>query len=464
MQNYSDIWNKYLASESSKTDNSVWNEVRKQIVLKDVKDGVAYFSCPNQGAKTIVNTKHAELCTIVTSISSMSVFRIQCDIEKETPQTHTKSTKKKEPGAQLFSFEPNLDDLTIQSGLSPRHNFENFAVSPCNNVAFAAAQVVAGQPGRVYNPLFIWGGVGVGKTHLAQSIGRRVLQINSSKKIFFCAGDKFTNEIIEAIRNRSTEKFRQKYRKLDLLIVDDIQFISGKNTVQEEFFHTFNEIVSRGGQVILISDRPPTQIQDIEDRLRSRFAGGLTVDISPPDFELRTAIVLIKAKERNMDIDIEAAKVIAQNATDNRSIEGMLLSTYAYAFAANPNSPPLISVNEVSRYINKDSGQGNDSGVQRLPTADSVIDIVCSYYQLKPIHIKQPNRTEKIARARHVLMYVLREKLMLNYETIARTLKRKDHTTVIHGVNKIKQEIIHNQFLKNDIEIICKNLNIAEGR
>ncbi len=457
MQDFATIWSKYVSSDEAKTGNSVWDQTKKQLVLREVRDGVAYFICPNQGTKTVVGAKQSELCSIISGLTSSAVFRIQCDIEKPKNPHVGKANGETSSTSLLFQYEPTLDDMSLQSGLSPRHTFENFAVSPCNNVAFAAAQVVAGQLGRVYNPLFIWGGVGVGKTHLTQAVGRRVIQINQSRKVFFCAGDKFTNEIIEAIRNRSTERFRLKYRKLDLLIVDDIQFISGKNTVQEEFFHTFNEIVGRGGQVILISDRPPQQIQDIEDRLKSRFTGGLTVDISPPDFELRTAIVLIKAKERGMDIDIEAAKLIAQNSTDNRSIEGVLLSVYAHVFASNPTTPPSIVGSDVESYLGRDRASKNTSS---QPDLDAIMDTVCSYYHLKPIHIKQSNRTEKVARARHVLMYVFREKLLLNYETIARVLKRKDHTTVIHGVNKIKQEIIHNVFLKNDVELICKNLKL----
>lgn len=459
MLDFTSLWSKYTSSDEARTGNSVWDQTKKQLTLREVRDGVAYFICPNQGTKTVVGTKQAELCSIVSSLTSSAVFRIQCDVEKAKPPRSGTTPGEKDSRAMLFQYEPTLDDLSLQSGLSPKHTFENFAVSPCNNVAFAAAQVVAGQLGKVYNPLFIWGGVGVGKTHLTQAVGRRAIQINSSRKVFFCAGDKFTNEIIEAIRNRNTERFRQKYRRLDLLMVDDIQFISGKNTVQEEFFHTFNEIVGRGGQVILISDRPPQQIQDIEDRLKSRFTGGLTVDISPPDFELRTAIVLIKAKERSIDIDIEAAKMIAQDSTDNRSIEGVLLSVYANTFASNPTSPPNISSSDVEKYLNKDVSKKN---ISSQPDTDAVVDMVCSYFHLKPIHIKQPNRTERVARARHILMYILREKFLLNYDTIAHILKRKDHTTIIHGVNKIKQDIIHNTFLKNDMDLICKNLKIEE--
>ena len=458
MNNTTEVWSTFLSSEGSKSDNSVWQETMRQLSLDRVENGVAYFSCPNQGTKTIAQTKQSELCSIVSALTAQPVFRVQCEVQKQE-----KKMKKSDDGpaaSALFQYEPSVDELLLQFGLSPRCTFENFAVSSCNNVAYAAAQVVASQVGRVYNPLFIWGGVGVGKTHLAQATGRRILELNNSKKIYFCPGDKFTNEIIEAIQHRSTYKFRQKYRRLDVLMVDDIQFISGKVTVQEEFFHTFNEIVSRGGQVILISDRPPTQIQDVEDRLKSRFSGGLTVDISAPDFELRTAIAMIKAKERNIDIDIEAAKLIAQNSTDNRSLEGVLLSSYAHAFASNPGIPPTLSVQSVLGYLKKDTSSLSAKS-HANKSAEEVIDVVCAYYQIKPIHIRQPNRTEKIARARHVLMYVLREKLLLNYETIAHFLKRKDHTTIIHGVNKIKQEVIHNQFLKNDIEVICNNLKIT---
>lgn len=459
MHNYTDLWLRFLSSDQSKDDNSVWDQARRQLTLRDVVDGVAHFICPNQGTKTVVGTKQADLCVTVSKITGQSVFRIQCEVEKKSVQSKPPNEN---PSSQLFQYEPTIDELVLQCGLSLKNTLENFAVSTCNSVAYAAAQVAASQSTRIYNPLFIWGGVGYGKTHLAQGIGRRVLQTDRNKRVYFCPGDRFTNEIIEAIKNRNTEKFRQKYRKLDVLIVDDIQFISGKNTVQEEFFHTFNEIVSRGGQVVLISDRPPQQIKDIEDRLKSRFAGGMTVDISPPDFELKTAIVLIKARQGSIDIDIEAAKIMAQNAEDNRSLEGVLLSTYAYTFAKDPTKSPHITAEDVERYLRKE--KTSSDAIARMPSPDSVMDTVCSYYQIKPAHIKQPNRTEKIARARHVLMYILREKMLLNYESIAHALKRKDHTTIMHGVNKIKQEVMHNQFLKNDIDIIAKNLDLGNQK
>ncbi len=451
-------WRTFVDSYLQKAPkNDVWSQTITQLTLQKIGDGVAYFTCPNAGVKTIALNKQAQLVSIVSGITQTPVFSVFCEVVKSQRSGNQKRTVDLPP---LLKFQPTLDDVAQQVGLNPKYSFDNFAVSSCNNVAFAAAQVVARQVGKVYNPLFVWGGVGVGKTHLIQATARRILNLNPHARVVFCPGDRFTNEIIDAIRGRSTDRFRQKYRKLDVLAVDDIQFISGKQTVQEEFFHTFNDIVSRGGQVLLISDRPPQQIPDIEDRLRSRFTGGLIIDISPPDFELRTAIVLIKARERGIEVDIEAAKLVAEHATDNRAVEGILLSCYAKVVAQNTSdSPPPLTRADVEKHLRVQSIQ-EQVAANTLPTPDMVIDVVCSYYGLKPIHLKQANRTENVSQARHVLMFVLREKLGLNYETIAHAIKRKDHTTIIHGVTKIKQVIIHNQYVRNDIVTICQNLNL----
>jgi len=352
----------------------------------------------------------------------------------------------------IFNYEPSIEDVFSKCGLSIKYNFDNFAVSTTNQVAHAAAKAVSNNLGTAYNPLFLYGNVGVGKTHLAQSIAKKILEINKKKRVFFCPGDLFINELIEAIRERTTPKFRQKYRKLSLLIVDDVQFIANKVTMQEEFFHTFNSIISSGGQIILTSDRPPHEIKNLEDRLRSRFSGGLTVDIQSPDFELRTAILLIKAKEKNIEIDISAAKIIAEQISDTREIEGVLLSIYA-KILGKKEKIDLDSVEDF--FINK-----NNDSAKKISYSD-VIRTVCTYFNVKQSHIKGPKRTSELVLPRQLIMYILRNKLSLKQTEIARLLKRKDHTTVIYAVEKISRLLTKDQYLKQDTDKILQTLSLS---
>lgn len=352
----------------------------------------------------------------------------------------------------IFDYEPSIEDVFSKCGLNVKYSFDNFAVSSTNQVAYAAAKAVSDNLGTAYNPLFLYGNVGVGKTHLAQSIAKKILEINKKKSVFFCPGDLFINELIEAIRERTTPKFRQKYRKLSLLIVDDVQFIANKVTMQEEFFHTFNSIISSGGQIILTSDRPPYEIKNLEDRLRSRFSGGLTVDIQSPDFELRTAILLIKAKEKNIEIDISAAKIIAEQISDTREIEGVLLSIYAKILGKKEK----IDLDSVEDFFVK---KNNDSA-KKISYSD-VIRAVCTYFNVKQSHIKGPKRTSELVLPRQLIMYILRNKLNLKQTEIARLLKRKDHTTVIHAVEKISRLVTKDPYLKQDTDKILQSLSLS---
>ncbi len=362
------------------------------------------------------------------------------------------SSKKKKP-TPLLDFSQSEEALFLKANLNPRFSFDNFAVSTTNQVAYAACQSIAEKPGRIYNPLFIYGGVGVGKTHLAQATGRKILESFPEKKVYFSTGDNFTNELIEAIRNRNTDSFRRKYRKLDVLIIDDVQFIAGKEAVQEEFFHTFNSVVSSGGQIILISDKPPDEIKKLENRLRSRFMGGLIIDIQPPDFELRTAILLIKAREKNIPIDIEAAKLIAERVKDTRALEGTLLTLYAKLLNSG-NLDPKISYDFALEFLDKKS-----TTLKKL-TLTEVIKAVASYYDIPVSRLKSSSRVSSIALARQVIMYIAREKLNLKLEEIALSLRRKDHTTVIHGVEKIKKLLMKDPIFKKELEQILESLNL----
>jgi chromosomal replication initiator protein len=319
----SSIWNQFLQFIA---ENKIKYHQINLPILKQADDSISdknvvTIHCHNQGVKIYLATRNVYLENILLDFNNTSYH-----VEVVFDPMKQKRTKQEAP---LLEFKPSVSDAFTKAGLNPKYAFENFAVSSSNQVAYAAAQAVSQSPGTAYNPLFLYGGVGVGKTHLAQAIVRYILEKDSEKKAFFCPGDLFINEFIESIREKSGAKFRRKYRNFNVLILDDIQFIAGKEKVQEEFFHTFNEIVSSGGQIILTSDRPPSDIKNLEDRLRSRFSGGLIVDIGPPDFELRTAILLIKAQEKNMEIDIEGAKSIAEHVDDTRALEGTLVSIYA---------------------------------------------------------------------------------------------------------------------------------------
>ena len=415
--------------------------VLKQVRPITIEDGQIIVGCENSGVRFFLEKRRGE---IEKNLKLFAKKDIMLSFTLSEPK------KKKLISPPLLSFQPSIQDIFTKSGLHAKYSFNNFAVSSSNQVAHAAASAVSNSLGTAYNPLFLYGGVGVGKTHLAQSVGKKILEQDGSKKVFFCPGDQFTNELIDSIRERTTARFRAKYRKLGLLIIDDIQFIAGKQLIQEEFFHTFNSIVSAGGQIILTSDRPPTEIKNLEDRLRSRFSGGLIVDIQSPDFELRTAILLIKAKEKNIEIEMEAAKAIAEQVNDTRALEGALLSIYAKILGVKER----IDLDSVEFFFSEKT----ERTAKKISPSD-VIKLVCSYYNIKQSHLKGPDRTENLVVPRQLTMFILRNTLRLKLEEIARLLKRKDHTTVIHAVGKIGRLLAKDPIFKQDVDRIMQSLS-----
>ena len=439
----SSFWDQFLESLSKGDKNvPVLLSFLKQLKVVELTEEKIVLGCLNQGLKFYFDKRGPELEDLISSYAGKGL-RVELIII---------ASKKKVKEAPLLSFQPSLGDLFYKTGLHAKYGFENFAVSSTNQVAYAAAQAVANGLGHTYNPLFFYGGVGVGKTHLAQAIGRHALEQDQDKKIFFCPSDQFTNELIESIREKSTPSFRRKYRRLNLLIIDDAQFIAGKEKVQEEFFHTFNSLVSVGGQVILTSDKHPTEIKNLEDRLRSRFSGGLAVDIQPPDFELRSAIVLIKAKEKNIEIDIEAAKTIADRVADSRSLEGALLSLYTRVLGGSER----ITLDLVEDFFSKKNGEK----IKRLAPQD-IIKAVCSFYNVRPSHLRGETRASSVVLPRQIAMLLLRRELKLKLEEVAFLLKRKDHTTVIHAIEKINRLTMKDPLLKKDIDRIVNSLSLS---
>lgn len=307
--------------------------------------------------------------------------------------------------------------------------FESLAVSGSNQLAFVSAQNVSKNPGKSYNPLFIYGPVGVGKTHLMQAVANEVYKNNPQSKIIYTTSEEFTNEVVEAIRFNDTSRMKKRFRSADLLIIDDVQFIAGKDKIQEELFHTFNILIDKSAQIVLSSDKPPEEIKKLEKRLSSRFASGLTVDIETPDFELRSAILLIKAKKRGVDLPIEAAKYIAENVLDVRGMEGVLLRIITEAQSKNEEITPELTMEILS---------GRKKEQKEILHADDVINKICQFYNIKLTQIKGPKRDARLVRARQISMFILKKKLRLTLVEIGNILGGRDHTTIMHGVEKIE--------------------------
>ncbi|MCX6725740.1 MAG: chromosomal replication initiator protein DnaA [Candidatus Shapirobacteria bacterium] len=344
-----------------------------------------------------------------------------------------------------------MENALKKIGLKADFTFDSFAVSSSNQMAHAAALAVAQTPAKAYNPLFLYGGVGVGKTHLIQAIAHEILKKNNQAKIIYCMGEEFTNEIINAIREKATKEFKEKYRSTHLLMVDDIQFIAGKNTVQEEFFHTFNAIWRAGGQIVLTSDRRPEEISKLEDRLRSRFEGGLIIDIQPPDFELRTAILLIKAQQKNIQLPMDAAQLIASNITSIRKMEGFLTRLISEVQTKKVTINPDL----ITAILGQTNGLINP---QKLVKPKEVLSTVANFYNLRIADLTNQKRDKKIVVPRQISMYLLRNDLKIALMDIGRFLGDRDHTTIMHGVEKITRLLPDSEDLRVDIMGIRKKL------
>lgn len=347
---------------------------------------------------------------------------------------------------QLFN-ENTATQKNSESNLNPKYVFETFVIGNSNRFAHAAAQAVANNPAHAYNPLFLYGGVGLGKTHLMHAIGNRIKQNNPSMKVLYTSSEKFTNEIINSIQNKNTEAFRQKYRNIDCLIIDDIQFLKGKEQTQVEFFHTFNALKDANKQIIISSDRPPREIETLEDRLRSRFDQGLTADIQPPDLETRMAILRTKAASDNIVLPNDVITLLATNiATNIREIEGAYNKIVAYTSLMDMP----ITVETAQKVL---TDMGNDIKTKTI-TFEGIIKVVAEHYNIKADELFNKKRTQNIAFPRQVAMYLCRELADLSYPRIGELFGGRDHTTVIHAYEKISNQKSNNLTLQTELQEI----------
>jgi len=359
--------------------------------------------------------------------------------------------------SQIDSIEKKPDFSTIKKKTSvpsfnARYTFDTFVVGGNNEFARAAALAVAENPGEIYNPLFIYGGVGLGKTHLMHSIANFVLEQNSETKVLYVTSEKFTNELIEAIQRKTTPQFREKYRSIDILLIDDIQFIIGKESTQEEFFHTFNTLHESKKQIIISSDRPPKEMLTLEDRLRSRFEHGLMADIQSPDYETRMAILQKKQEIDGYQIDEEVLKYIAANIKSNiRELEGALTKIVAFSRLKKRELNLLLAEEALQDIISPNE--------KKVITTEFIVEIVAEHYNITPAEIYSKDKSRNYSYPRQIVMYLSRRLTDISVTEIGRILGNRDHSTVLHGYDKVVGDMKKDSSLNNTIDVLIKKIN-----
>ncbi len=370
--------------------------------------------------------------------------------------------KRKLPGRQ----EVKLAEGIVSKILNPRYTMENFIVGSNNRLAYAACQAVATEPGGKYNPLFLYGGVGLGKTHLLQATGNAILKERPSATVVYTTTEDFANQVIETVMNQRWEQFRRRYRLVDVLIIDDVQFLANKERMQEEFFHTFNALYEERKQVILSADRPPQELQ-LEDRLISRFERGMIADVSMPDYETRLAILVEKTKEYELFMDMGVLQFIAEHATKNiRELEGILMQAVAQ-YELEQRMPTIKSIADIMRKLNKDphAGPVEDIGFETQPrrnaTFQDVMEGVSRYYSVSVQDMIGQSRVREILVPRQIAMQLLKKYLRMSYVRIGEVFEGRDHTTVMNAVEKIESKLQNDPQLLREVRAIEKELDFV---
>jgi chromosomal replication initiator protein len=428
--------------------------------LEDIRNGVATLSCSNDFKKLTIEKNFRSLlkrCLLQATGQNLEVEILVKAIEKQESKGKVDSRyeylNQSSGGMDLFSeaesTEKRYQDAISKARLNPRYTFDTFVVGSHNRFAEAVAQAVINDPGKTYNPVFFYGNTGVGKTHLMQAIGNEILKQDSSKSVVYVSIEQFLNEMIEAIRTKRNEDFRTKYREVDLLIIDDIQFVETYPKTQEELFHTFNSLYQANKQIILASDRPPKEIKNITDRLRSRFEGGVVADIQLPDYETRVAILKQEMIEKNFTVSDEYIELIAKNIESSvRELEGAFNKVVT-----------LMKLGEKPTYEDVARILQVDIDSKRLKiTPQKVIKCVSNVFDVPISDIKGSGRTAYVALSRQVVMYILRKELDLPLERVAKEVNRKDHTTVIHAFKQISEKIENDSRFAEKIEVCRREL------
>ncbi|TWT26997.1 chromosomal replication initiator protein DnaA [Planomicrobium sp. CPCC 101110] len=446
MEHLDELWSSVLAQVETKISKPSFETWLKSTKLLSYKNDTVTISAPNSFARDWLENHYVHLITGILSDSTGDDLLIKFVVPKDQDMDDFQLPAPRiKPGQDEHQeFLPGM--------LNPKYTFDTFVIGSGNRFAHAASLAVAEAPAKAYNPLFIYGGVGLGKTHLMHAIGHYVLEHNPDAKVVYLSSEKFTNEFINSIRDNQTVDFRNKYRSVDILLIDDIQFLAGKEQTQEEFFHTFNTLHEESKQIIISSDRPPKEIPTLEDRLRSRFEWGLITDITPPDLETRIAILRKKAKADGLDIPNDVMTYIANSIDSNiRELEGALIRVVAYSSLINRDMSAELAAEALK-----------DIMPNSKPKVITILDIqhaVGEQFRVKLEDFKTKRRTKDIAYPRQVAMYLAREMTDFSLPKIGEEFGGRDHTTVIHAHEKISKMLKDNQQLQQDVKDIRNALS-----
>jgi len=470
MQDVKGLWQSVLGELEMSVSEAHFKTWLKPTFIVSSEDGHIIVGVPNIFNKKRLETNyHADIKSLLTRLDS-AIQTVEYKIVGKGPAGATmenasaplRPAKRTEPTARREAPPRRGEQIAIptsatapQSNLNPRYTFENFVVGSSNDFAHAACQAVAKSPGTKYNPLFIYGGVGLGKTHLMQAVGNEIIRRDASKRVEYVTIEGFTNEFINSISKKKNESFVEKYRNVDVLIIDDMQFLAGKEKTQDEFFHTFNALHQTNKPIIISSDKPPKQLVMLEDRLISRFEMGITVDIQSPDLETRSAIIQSKATRMGIVLPLEVVDYIARHAQSNiRELEGTLTKVLA-DLDHNGGEPTLARLQHLL------AADVASRPKLRPISPKTIIDRVAAYFDLAAADICGTKRDKEIVVPRQVTMYLMREELGLSFPKIAAAVGGRDHTTAMHSVSKIEKLVETDDNLRGDIGAIRERLNAA---
>ncbi|PWA06696.1 chromosomal replication initiator protein DnaA [Pueribacillus theae] len=446
MENISDLWDRALEEIEKRVSKPSFETWLKSTKAHAIENDLLIVAAPNEFARDWLENRYTSLIAeIIQEITGSTL-----EIKFITPQQNSDEEIEVKKPKKMPKINNTAND-SPKTMLNQKYTFDTFVIGSGNRFAHAASLAVAEAPAKAYNPLFIYGGVGLGKTHLMQAIGHYVLEHNPGTRVVYLSSEKFTNEFINSIRDNDADNFRNKYRNVDILLIDDIQFLAGKEQTQEEFFHTFNSLHEEQKQIVISSDRPPKEIPTLEDRLRSRFEWGLITDITPPDLETRIAILRKKAKADGLDIPNEVMIYIANQIDTNiRELEGALIRVVAYSSLVNQDMDAGLAAEALKDII--------PSSRPKIITIQAIQQEISDKFNIKMEDFAAKKRTKSIAFPRQIAMYLSRELTDLSLPKIGEEFGGRDHTTVIHAHDKISKLIMTDSNVKQQIDEIIQDL------